>query len=251
MGDGTSAWQAIIKRQPSKLNSYGLLNDEASPSASHTVGNPTACVEKIHDKFCDGCLMDPIAGQRFSCQNCEDYDLCGGCHSKFCQGQLQHISDHRFVEQPPAVYEQDGHLTEILLRISDVVEGAILRRKDTSRIFYGNAGGLESDESSLKFYLSEGEYITRSACLLSVPSAVRRRRIFYLRYAVPVTRFSPLNRSRCAGWWCGPPPECEGWRPALTSPPPPAASSSGTAAHTTPRARCGARSPPRDHSGRI
>ncbi len=58
------------------------------------------------------------------------------------------------------MYNQDGHLTEIVLRVNDVAAGAILRRKDTFRLFYGKAGGLESDESSLKFYLFEGEYIT-------------------------------------------------------------------------------------------
>jgi hypothetical protein len=160
MGDGT--WKAIMRvNSRSQKNPYGLLNDDNSATNSHTDGNPAACAESIHDKFCDGCLMDPIAGQRFACQNCEDYDLCGGCYSKLSQGQLQHTPGHSFAEQHPAVYDQDGHLTEILLRVNDVVEGAILRRKDTSRLFYGNAGGLESDESSFKFYLDEGEYITR------------------------------------------------------------------------------------------
>ena len=141
-------------------NQYGTLIDDED----HYNPPSPACTETdiIHDKFCDGCRVDPIAGRRFSCKTCDDFDLCGRCFLNLKKGCLQHDPNHTFEEQnATSLSPQDLHLTEILVRVSDVVDGIIFRRHDTSRLFYGRAGGIESDDSSLKLYLAEGEYITR------------------------------------------------------------------------------------------
>ena len=37
----------------------------------------------IHEDYvCDECMIQPIAGPRYHCNVCEDYDLCGCCYNK-------------------------------------------------------------------------------------------------------------------------------------------------------------------------
>ena len=31
---------------------------------------------------CDGCRINPIIGQRYSCSTCGNYDLCSACEKK-------------------------------------------------------------------------------------------------------------------------------------------------------------------------
>lgn len=72
-----------------------------------------------------------------------------------------HESSHKFEEQAPIVYDEDLHISEIVIRAVDVVEGIIFRRCDSSRQFYGNVGGIESATDSSKYYLEDGEFLIR------------------------------------------------------------------------------------------
>jgi hypothetical protein len=143
-----------------KHNPYGALLDD-DVFVPNPAGKSMTTTEVTHDKFCDGCLTDPFVGQRFSCNVCEDFDLCAGCFAKVGNGSILHDPFHRFEEQAPAVYSEDLHISEIVYRTNDFLEGIIFRRCDGSRLFYGMVTGLESDQNSSKIYLGEGEYITR------------------------------------------------------------------------------------------
>ena len=139
-------------------NSIGPNNDALQPPPPN---NPICTDEPIHDKFCDGCKMDPIGGNRYTCSSCEDFDLCLSCYSSIQSGTLSHEPSHKFEEQAPVFYDMDCHISEVLVRSGDFVEGIIFRRTDTNRLFYGHARGLESDPHSQRFVLQEGEYIIR------------------------------------------------------------------------------------------
>lgn len=43
---------------------------------------PTADEFLWDDVSCNGCSMNPIIGQRYSCRTCENYDLCSTCKTK-------------------------------------------------------------------------------------------------------------------------------------------------------------------------
>lgn len=38
------------------------------------------------DSFCDGCGMDPIVGNMYTCSRCENYSLCEGCYQSGIHG---------------------------------------------------------------------------------------------------------------------------------------------------------------------
>lgn len=44
------------------------------------VPSPTPTIH--HGVTCDGCLVCPIIGNRYKCQECPDYDLCSPCHAQ-------------------------------------------------------------------------------------------------------------------------------------------------------------------------
>ena len=46
------------------------------------------------DSFCDGCGMDPIIGNMYSCSKCANYNLCEGCYQSvrfFFAGTLDRL----------------------------------------------------------------------------------------------------------------------------------------------------------------
>ncbi|KAJ3029917.1 UNVERIFIED_CONTAM: hypothetical protein HDU68_010700 [Siphonaria sp. JEL0065] len=51
---------------------------------------------------CDGCDASSFGGNRFRCNDCQDYDLCSDCHSKVASNTMEHDHSHTFklVENP-------------------------------------------------------------------------------------------------------------------------------------------------------
>merc|ERR1711862_712868 len=49
---------------------------------------------------CDGCGAEPLRGPRFTCQSCENYDLCSGCYLKHSTLQGGRCAGHSFQCKP-------------------------------------------------------------------------------------------------------------------------------------------------------
>jgi len=50
---------------------------------------------------CDGCNEGPIAGVRFRCNTCKDFDVCGKCFDSPSETLQKHIGDHEFTAMTP------------------------------------------------------------------------------------------------------------------------------------------------------
>jgi len=61
--------------------------------------------EPIHYRvMCDGCNKGPIIGNRYKCNDCEDFDFCGICYEKLKQF---HPQEHSFkvIEKPSCCFK--------------------------------------------------------------------------------------------------------------------------------------------------
>eukprot|EP00300_Choanocystis_sp_HF-7_P036347 c52191_g1_i1.p1 GENE.c52191_g1_i1~~c52191_g1_i1.p1 ORF type:complete len:446 (+),score=81.42 c52191_g1_i1:38-1339(+) len=81
-----------------------LLNDSSTFKIELKIQDPeTHSAPKQHvfhrGVTCDGCGMKPIAGPRFKCLICQDFDLCSSCESRACQID-SHYPSHAMVKMP-------------------------------------------------------------------------------------------------------------------------------------------------------
>ena len=100
-----------------------LAPPESSPEARHGTGAAEAAeagagpppqsadtdrsANELHDLVtCDGCGLSPIRGPRWKCSTCQDFDLCGVCHTQFCATGQHHIEGHAFTRVPPTPHRR-------------------------------------------------------------------------------------------------------------------------------------------------
>ncbi|ORY37440.1 hypothetical protein BCR33DRAFT_721486 [Rhizoclosmatium globosum] len=65
---------------------YALLHFHATATASW----------KWRGVSCDGCGISGFGGDRYSCNECDNYDLCSACHLQFTQKTFEHDQAHTF-----------------------------------------------------------------------------------------------------------------------------------------------------------
>ena len=70
-------------------------------SASENTQKTGACAQRseVHDGIeCDGCGVRPIKGERYKCNKCYKYDLCGKCKADGVTTG-RHRADHRMIRK--------------------------------------------------------------------------------------------------------------------------------------------------------
>jgi len=55
---------------------------------------------------CDGCNAQPIVGDRYKCQGCENFDFCEKCHTELKQ---HHPSEHQFTKIDRPFWRRGNH----------------------------------------------------------------------------------------------------------------------------------------------
>ena len=64
--------------------------------------------------ICDGCRREDFTGERYKCQICNDYDLCGACFRNGVSSK-SHRTDHSMSKMPPRTCVKDCPLYQISL----------------------------------------------------------------------------------------------------------------------------------------
>jgi|EP00945_MAST-04E_sp_MAST-4E-sp1_P000697 DNA-directed RNA polymerase subunit RPC12/RpoP len=108
--DGIRRHVYLIRRYPSHSSRVDGGDDEDSEQSSDESARPNLHQGVHYGVVCDGCRQTPIVGQRFKCNTCEDFDLCGSCYRNHQENHV-HDEDHSFLLiAPPASSTPVGRL---------------------------------------------------------------------------------------------------------------------------------------------
>ncbi|CCI46857.1 unnamed protein product [Albugo candida] len=84
---------SLMEPLPEPYSKHSIFNGTVSTltAASRFLGQKMARIKStpnhIHnDSFCEGCGMDPIVGNMFTCSKCENYSLCETCYETGVHG---------------------------------------------------------------------------------------------------------------------------------------------------------------------